>query len=207
MQTIPTPAVHSENEHAIVALFSDASVRQAVAIQEQLVQIFGDAIWLQQPPALHITLMEIICNAEYKDISRQEHFRRWYEAYNQIVPETLADLPPCSLTFNELHVSQRAIIIKAADPAPLNDIRAQLLARISLPQGTKTPPDIAHSTLARFNTAIDLEGAVYRTRKIAVNIVEPIKEFSLVKDLGPPDFNGTPMQTYPLGAKLPAQPH
>ena len=206
MQTIVSPPVHSEDEHAIVALLSDESTKQAVAIQGQLLQMFGEAIWLQQPPALHITLMEIICDTEYKNLSRQEHFAQWYESYNQIAKETLAGFSPFDITFDRLIVSQRAIIIKAADTKPLNDIRERLLSEIRLPEGTKIPPDITHCSLARFTRPIDLENAIHSARDISVNFVEHVTRFAIVKDLGPPDFNGIPMQTYPLSLEPTVKP-
>ena len=198
MQTITSPLTHVEDEHSISVLLSDKATKQATAIQAQLVKLFGDAIWLQQPPALHITLMEIIGNTEYHGMTRQQHFQQWYEMYAQITKEVLADVAPFAITFDQLLVSKRAIIIMAAESRPFNDIREALLAKIRLPEGTKLPPDITHATLARFNRAIDLDDAVQLATGIQVNFTEHIEVFSLVKDLGPPHFNGTPIQTYPL---------
>ena len=198
MKTIATPPLHSGHEHAIVALWSGATVRQMVAIQNQLVRLFGDTIWLQQPPALHGTLMEIICDTDYGDQSRERLFKRWYTAHNQTAGEVLAGFAPFDVTFTELLVSQRAIIVKAADSLPFNEIRRALLAKTTLPGGTKQPPDITHSTLARFYKVIDLEEAARRAAGIKVNITALVTGFALVKDLGPPDFNGKPTQMYPL---------
>ncbi|HEX7963784.1 MAG TPA: 2'-5' RNA ligase family protein [Candidatus Saccharimonadales bacterium] len=202
MKTIVTPLRHSDHEHAIVALWSSATVRQLAAIQSQLVQLFGGDIWLQQPPALHGTLMEIICDADYGDRSREQLFKEWYATHNQTVKEVLAGFAPFDITFTELLVSPRAIIVKAADPQPFNEIRKALLTKTTLPEGTKQPPEITHSTLARFHKAIDLEEAARRVASINVDITERITGFALVKDLGPPDFNGTPTQLYPLRISL-----
>lgn len=198
MQTIVSPQIHSEDEHAIVVLLSSDSVQQAASIQNQLVQIFGDAVWLQQPSGLHSTLMEIICDADYKDMPRLEHFKQWYKNYNQTVKDILADIPPFTIHFDELFVSQRAIIMKASNTRAYNDTRKKLLSKISLPAGTKVPPEITHSTLARFNKTIQLEDVIRKVSNIRVDFIEPVTEFSLVKDLGPPDFNGTPLEVYPL---------
>ncbi len=198
METIATPPDHSENEHSIVRLLSTESTDQVSAIQDQLVNIFGDAIWLQKPPSVHVTLMEIICDTEYVGKSRRQYFDEWYAAYNETVKDVLSTIEPFNISFTELLVSPRAIIIKSLESEALNSIRETLLKRISLPPGTKIPPDITHSTLARFNTPVNLEEAKSRTTKISVDIHEHISEFSLVRDLGPPDFNGSPMQVYPL---------
>lgn len=198
MQTIVTPPDHSPDEYSIARLLSTESASHVVTIQTKLQDLFGDAIWLQEPPSLHVTLMEIICDAEYHGRSRRQLFEEWYAAYSEAVTDVLSTIDPFDITFNTLLVSQRAIIIKAADPAALNGIRAALLKNISLPPGTKIPPDITHSTLARFNRPIDLEAARRQTSGIPVYITEHVSGFSLLKDLGPPDFNGAPMATYSL---------
>lgn len=198
METIPTPPDHSEDEHSIVRLLSPDSTSQAKAIQNELRNLFGDAIWLQEPPSVHVTLMEIICDTEYVGKSRQQYFDEWYAAYNETVKDILSTIEPFGISFNELLVSPRAIIIKSLDSEALNGIREALLKRINLPPGTKIPPDITHSTLARFNIPIDLEEAKKLTSKISVNIHEHVSEFSLVRDLGPPNFNDKPTQVYPL---------
>jgi hypothetical protein len=199
MQTIITPYAHSQDEHAIVAQFDTHTQAKIARIQQHLVQLFGDALWLQRPPALHSTLMEIICNAEYQGLTRKEYFMQWYAAYNEVVAATLADTSPFDIQFTELYVSQRAIIIKTADSRPFNLIRERLLAVTSLPAGTKMPPSITHCSLARFNTPLDLAEVRSRTADIAVDIRAHVASFSLIRDLGPPDFNGKPMQIYSLG--------
>lgn len=208
MQTIATLPVHSKDEHAIVRLLSADSAKKAVTIQTRLVDIFGDAIWLQQPSSLHITLMETICDTEYHGKTRQQYFQEWHDAYNEIVGEVLSSVEPFDISFTELLVSQRAIVIKSAESAVLNRIRQALLARIQLPLGTKNPPDITHCSLARFTKQISLEDAQRLTVDIPVNVTEHVIEFSLVRDLGPPDFNDSPMHTYPLiGSNLSNDAH
>jgi hypothetical protein len=203
MLTVVTPPVYSEDEHSIASLLTEHSRQHATHIQNQLTQLFGDAIWLQAPPSLHITLMEIICDTEYAGPSRKQQFMEWHEKYGQRAKEVIARFPPCQLTFSELIVSPRAVIIKATNPAALNDIRAALLAETTLPADTKMPPDIAHCTLARFTKAIDLEYAIRKTNGITVDFEEHITGFALLKDLGPPDFTYAALEQYPLGRSTP----
>lgn len=198
METIATPKVLSESEHSIVSLLQGQCHEQAVAIQAQLKQLFGGTIWLQEPPALHITLMEIICDTDYGDRSRQRLFEQWYDQYNLAAREVLSTFAPFDVVFDELLVSQRAIIIKTKQSEELNKIRAALLSKIELPEGTKTPPDITHSTLARFSAPVNLELARAKVKDIPVEATQHITEFVLAKDLGPPIFNGVPMERYSL---------
>lgn len=195
--TVISPLVHSPEEHDIVAMPDAETVQKIVAVQKQLQLVLGDAIWLTPPNTLHCTLMEIICNAEYTGLSRKEHFRHWYERYNDTAKEVIAQFGPIEATFNELYVSPAAIILKAADPGPFNAIRTALLARIVLPEQTKMPPGIAHCTIARYNKVIDLDNAREQTRPIVVNFDTSISEFKLMKDLGP-DFHPIVEDVYTL---------
>lgn len=196
--TIVSPLVHSPDEHCIAAMPSRESIEKIVAIQRQLKAMLGDAIWLTPANALHMTLMEIICDTEYKELSRKQHFMTWYERYNDTAKEVIAHFSSISATFNQLHISPAAIILKAETPQPFNDIRDALLARTVLPPQTKMPPDIAHCTVVRFNEAIDLNAVREQANAITINFDERIGEFKLVKDLGP-DFKPTIIETYGLG--------
>lgn len=201
METIPTPPAYSDNEHSIVSLLNGECLQQAIAIQSKLKTLFGDAVWLQEPPSLHITLMEIICDADYGDLSRAKLFQDWYAAYNSTIKDALSRLMPFDLVFDELLVSQRAVIIKTSQSEELNTIRARLLEKIVLPHGTKNPPDITHSTLARFTESLNLQDIIEGIKDIKIAAQQRVTEFSLVKDLGPPIFNGTPMEYYSLSSQ------
>jgi hypothetical protein len=194
--TIVSPLVHSPDEHSIVATFHDATLEKIVSIQRQLKSLLGDVIWLTPPQALHMTLMEIICDTEYTGLSRKEHFQHWYEKYNDRARETLAQFLPVHLGFNELLASRGAIIIKTADSTSFNHIRDELLKSTVLPAQTKIPPDITHCSLGRYNEAVDLEMVQEKVRAITVDLEEVVREFKLMKDLGP-DFHPTQLETYP----------
>ena len=196
--TVVSPLVYSEDEYNLAALLSPSAVQKVGVIQEQLQKLLGDAIWLTPTNCLHITLMEVICDTEYKDFSRAQYFNEWYEKYNEQVRRTIAGLSPYDATFNEIRISQGAIIIKAPDPKPFNDIRDKLLSEIELPQGTKIPPNIAHCTIARFNKVVDLDDMQLKARELTIDLTERIAAFSLVKDLVPPDFSPKIVEKYEL---------
>lgn len=195
--TVVSPLVHSPDEHSIVAMLEGVVAQSVIAIQIQLEALLGDAIWLTPPNALHMTLMEIICDTQYTGMSRGEHFLQWYEQYNHAARETIAQFGPFDVTLSELHASKGAIILKAAASEPFNAVRAKLLENTVLPAETKTPPDITHCSIARYNQAIDLDSVRERTRDIAVNLTIHVTEFKLMKDLGP-DFHPKPLEVYRL---------
>jgi hypothetical protein len=199
-ETIPTALTLSYDEYGIVTTFSEESLVALSTLQNQLAGILGDAIWLTPRRALHSTLMEIICDIDYGDTPRKQLFADWHEQFNQIVSKTIAALPPSEINFSELEVSPRAIIVRSTDPKIFNEIRSNLLAKMNLPHGTKMPPDITHCTVARYNTPLDMDDVIERTSELKVNFTEHIREFKLLKDLGPPTFDPKTIEEYVLRA-------
>jgi len=182
-------------------MLSDETLKKVTALQAQLKRALGDAIWLTPPTCLHVTLMEIIWDADYKGKSRKKYFEQWYKQYGQVTKEVLASCSPITLHFTELIASPRAIIIKAENPEPLNTIRAKLLSRIELPKGTRLPPDIAHCSIARYNKSIDVQKVRALSKPIDFN--ESITQFKLMNDLVPPDFNPKCVEVYNLASWRP----
>lgn len=197
--TIETPQTPSHDEYGIFATFSEQSLDQLVEIQDQLSECLGDAIWLTPRRALHSTLMEVICDKDY-GVPRKQLFDTWHAEHGDAVAKTFAELPPFDITFTELEISQRAIIVRLRDSEAFNDIRSRLLSRIVLPDGTKLPPDITHCSLARYTSSVNLEEIVDKTHAIRVDFTEHISSFKLLKDLGPPAFRPQTIQEYGLQA-------
>lgn len=198
LRTMVSPYVYSEDEYNIAALLSNRARRRVTILQDRLKRVLGDVIWLMPANCLHVTLMEIICDTECRDLSRAEHFKLWHKKYSKPTRAAIGSFSPFDVTFNEVVVSQGAIIIKSPDSKPFNDIRNRLLSEVELPEGTKMPPDIAHCTIARYATALDLNDVRYQTSGLEIDLTERITQFSLIKDMVPPDFNPTVIETYGL---------
>lgn len=198
MQTVISPFEYSPDEYNIVVRPSEESLDKIAKLQNQLKSLLGDTIWLMKPNALHITVMEIICHADYKDQNRKELFEEWYKQYNAITKDFLASCEPITLHFSELVVSPGAIIIKTKQSDELNDIRAKLLSHIELPAGTKIPPDITHCSIARYSQSINLEQAQHMTKNLGIDFSEQVIQFKLMNDLVPPEFSPKLIETYDL---------
>ena len=196
-KTIENLKTSSEDMCGFVATFSEQSLGQLTAIQAKLSEYLSDSIWLMPRRALHSTLMEIICDREYPT-PRHELFADWYKQYSQSVSEIISKLPTFDITFSEIEVSTRAIIVSSKNSDFFNNIRSRVLSTIELPKGTKMPPDITHCTLARFSHSIDLENAQELTRHLQCGFTEHISVFKLLKDLGPPTFEPKTIREYSL---------
>lgn len=200
MLTIPNGLTPSLDEYAIVALLGNSSVRLLTDVQKQLYALIGDALWVAPARCLHITLMEIICDADYGDLSRRRLYSDWYNKYGKITKEIISTFPPFTLEFNELCVSPSAIIIKASNPEPLNRIRTAIQSKTALPKETKRPPNIAHCTIARFIKSIPIKDITKKANSLGVNTIENIESFKLVDGLAPPTLNPRVIANYPLEA-------
>lgn len=200
MFTIIDTQAYSPDEYNIVALPSKPFLQHISEIQKQLLHILGDAIWLTPIHALHITVMEITGPHTQPVSLRGKHFAQWQVRYGDLVKEVISNFRVGSLHFDQIIVSQRAVILKAANPDLLNEIRKELLTKTNLPEGTNLPPDIAHITIARFSKAVELNKAIQATEELKIDYTEPITSFSLLKDITPPDFNISCIDTYRLAS-------
>lgn len=198
MLTTIDPQEYSPDEYIIVALPGENFKSKIMAIQQQLVHILGEAIWLTPPHALHVTVMEITGPDTLPVQHRAEGYAHWQQTYGQLKADTIAQFSAFSLQFDQVVLSPRAIILKASNPEQLNSLRAELLSKARLPTGTKLPPDIAHISIARYSEAIDLDAALQRCKSIRINHTESVTSLSLLKDITPPDFKLTTIATYPL---------
>lgn len=199
MLTLSNALTPSHDEYTIAALLSQRSIVAVQKIQEQLHQQLGDAIWLTPANCLHMTVMEIICSTDYGNTSRKQLFSEWCKQYAHIAKEVIAEFPAFTIDFTELHVSPAAIIIKTKEPGRLNELRVALLAKISLPAGTKLPPDIGHSTIARYKSEIEVEMVENAAKSIDVAIAEPVTELGLIEGFAPPRLQPVQILRYPLG--------
>ena len=198
-KTIETIQTSSADECGIVATFSEQSLNNLMDIQDRLSECLGDAIWLTPRRALHSTLMEIICDIEYP-VPRHEVFAKWYTQYGLSVNKILSEIQIFEISFSEIEVSERTIIVRSATSDSFNSIRSQLLSEIDLPKGTKLPPDITHCTLARYKRSLDLENVIASTQHLRCDFTEHIATFELLKDLGPPSFDPKTIAEYSLQA-------
>lgn len=87
--TIPNALAPSQDEFTIAALLSESSVRRVADIQRRVTAALGDAVWIAPENCLHITLMEVICDADYGNQPRKQLFSDWYSKYNETAKEII----------------------------------------------------------------------------------------------------------------------
>lgn len=186
-----------DNAYALVALLSLEARTSVVQLQKTLQAELGDALWLMPPEALHITLLEIIQPKPYSQ-DKQALFERHREEYLTGTAAVMEKVRPVTAIFNEMVVSPQAVILKTQSGERFNAIRRDLLDKLPLPAETSAPPDIIHTSIARFTQEIDLELVGRAAGKLDIELKETTTEFQLVHNIVPPLLKYKTLQTYLL---------
>lgn len=126
-------------------------------------QAVGDGLYVQPAKSLHITVLDfidpIIDPRPYGFATKFALWQKIGSDCQKAVAAALATVRPFDIAFNTLTATDSAIILTGEDNGQLQQIRTAIMQQIDalrLP-GSKQPPRIIHSTLARYQKVIDLE--------------------------------------------------
>jgi 2'-5' RNA ligase len=197
-RTIPADFIGKENlGYALVALSSENTKRKIAELLDELNANLPGVLWLMPPEQLHITLCEIIQPKTYSQ-DKTSLYNLHKDQYEDIPARVLSNVPKFTISFDIIEASPQAIIVRASDANKLNDIRANLVANMQLPDETRTPPDITHSSIARYLQEVDLENIQSVIAQFKISIDEEITEFKLIKNLIPPLQKYEVLKTFSL---------
>jgi hypothetical protein len=167
-------------------------------LQEKLKDTFGDIIWNLPAKSLHITLMDWVAPLADYDQDKDALFREIFDKYDQTLRETIQAVHLIRVTFTEVHVSSGGIYITGTDQGQFDYIRNNFLEKIELLVGTKRPPTIIHTTIARFTSATDLKPIQEFIDGELIQFEQIIDEFVLVRETKIPMLEYEIIETYPL---------
>lgn len=185
------------NAYGYVAMLSVGSQQKITELLEKLKNEIGDGLWVMPANALHITLCEIIQTKQYGEDS-QLLFSRHANEYENVPSKIISGVEPITVTFDEIFVSQMAIIVKGKDDGSFNNIRKQLVGSIPLPDGTPPPPTIIHSSIARFTKELPLSMVEDIASRHAIHFQETVAEFQLLQNVVTPLLQYNTVRKYPL---------
>lgn len=182
LKTDPADFIGKTNlGYALLAFLSDNARNQVAALLQELSAALPGVLWTMPPEQLHITLCEIVQPKEYSR-DKDSLFASFQKKYQNTLVQILSDTPKLTVTFDTIEARPQAIIIKATNSSSLNSIRAKLTARMRLPDETRTPPDITHSSIARYLKEMDLEKVQGVVAAHTMNLREEITEFKLIRN-------------------------
>jgi len=178
--------------------FSNDNQKRIADVQIKLDKRLPGVLWLAPLESLHITLFDWIAPLIDYGKSKEELFQLIHADYDQAMIDTLKKYDPIKIKFNELEVSQNAVILKGQDSGEYEKIRNQLLERMDLLPGTKLPPKIIHTSIARYKNSVPIDEITSATKDIPVDINHLTSNFRLVKETLDPMLRFEVLKRYAL---------
>lgn len=188
--------------YGVGAYLSEANQKIITKLLKQLTEKLPNIIWPMPASDLHITLIEIIVSlAEYEE-DRDELYEKHRAAIEQELDNLLGQMEPITVDFVSLEASQAAIIVRGTDNGSMQEIRDRFVNKGLLPNETKLPPSIIHSSIARYSEEADLDHVQEVLKHYAIDFKETINEFKLERATGAPMAGIKTLKVYPLKGQL-----
>lgn len=186
--------------YMINTFLSNSSSAGISDLQNAISVEYPEMIWIPPKETLHITLMDWLAPLVEYSKDKDKLFEEIFPQYNAILEEILKNLEPININFSEFIVSASAIAIKGDNQGTeiFNQIREQFLSKVDLLPNTKRPPNIVHTTIARFIGSVALEDASNFLGKLSPSIDERVTGFQLVRETKVPMIEYSTLRHYSL---------
>lgn len=178
--TIPVDTRQKVTAYWIVSPVPDELAQAITEVQTALKTKFSDAVWVVPRESLHISFNALspIFEGAKVDTAPLAPSPAYLEAFGKII----SGLQPIELHFDAIEAFPAAIILKAHDDGSYKSLRDQFNATVELPIGTKATPDIIHTTICKFHSAIDLGEVKDFLASKSIKRDIPISEFRIVRE-------------------------
>lgn len=173
-----------KTEGYIVILPLPSEARKTITdIQSQIAsKLPGGSLWLPRDEQLHITFAHVVSpDAEYSDV-RSEIFK---DISDDVVSSlhSVADLlQGTDVTLNEIHASKSAIYLVGHDNGAVQQARQEFIQGFALPESSRRPPNIIHTTIVRFKEEFPFEQVDQLVAQIDPDVVFKIGDLELIKE-------------------------
>lgn len=184
--------------YMVNAIFDHASKQIIADVQDALGKEFGDSIWLTPIDSLHITLLDWIAPLVDYGEDKSKLFRDHFDQYDAALQTSLLDIKPIFLQFDTVKATPGAVIIAASDNTVLDSIRQHTIDQVTLLEGTKQPPKITHSTIARYNKSFPLEQIICFLEDYSINFTYNVDHFRLIREDIAPQLQYEVLKEYPI---------
>lgn len=198
LEVVPANNIRQrEVSYVLLALLSDNARVQIATLLRKLARELPGTIWCMPADALHITLCVIYRPINY-DQDKTAMYERNRRQYEDVARTVLSGSGKIAVNFDTVEASPHAIIVRGEDDGRFGAIRSQLVERLPLPIGTNLPPDIIHSSIARYTRAGKLGEVKNAVANHEITFKEEVTEFKLVRCTLQPLLDYEVLQTYPL---------
>lgn len=165
-------------EYSLLAFISKEGSEKLAPILSSLETTFPGSIYSLKHGQLHITVTAVMRDITYGDATREE-FLRNEKAIIGGISKVLKNYASYSIHFNEVKATQDALIITSPDSDTLNKLRSDIIHELAIPY---PPSAIAHSSIARFRSEVNLEDINSRLTDFDIGFTERISELCLVRE-------------------------
>ncbi len=184
--------------YMVNATFDDNCKQIIESIQDALNKEFEDSIWLTPLDSLHITLLDWIAPLVDYGNDKTALFQDHFDQYDIALQNALENIGPISLKFDTIKATAGAVIVTASDNSALDAIRQHVLSHVKLLEGTKQPPKITHSSIARYKKAMPLEPVIRFVKNYHIDFSCSIQHFRLVREDVAPQLHYELLKEYPI---------
>ncbi|WP_199441484.1 2'-5' RNA ligase family protein [Umezawaea beigongshangensis] len=200
MRSVPDDTIGRDAVGYLVnAALSPAAQDAVRGLQALLDARLPGALWLAPAHSLHITLLDWIAPLVTYEEDPHRLFERVFPECDRALAAVVAGRSPVEVRFDEVVVSERAIIVRGRDDGSFASIRKAFTAAVELPPGTKPAPRIVHATIARYREAVDLDDLARYAGGIGPGPAETVRSFRLVRENVLPMLAHDHLRDYPLG--------
>lgn len=188
--------------YAVCAFLSPENQQKTADLQAELHRELPGIIWtMPDITQQHLTLFEIVMTFRDYPEDREAIFERHHASIDAELKTQLANQGPITVTLDTLEVSPSAIIVRGTDDGSFQRIRDVISNKQLLPEGTRTPPDIIHSSLARYVKEADVEQIRSVVAHHQLKLIQTVAEFEMVRIWRMPmDYTTVEVYNLPLSS-------
>jgi hypothetical protein len=180
-ETIPDTKLGQEGVgYCMAAFISKEGVAAVDAFRDELgTKLPPDLLWRTPSDVLHATLFEPVMLYRGYDANKDEWFADNKAHIISALGEILTSVPPIEVRFNQIEVSQNAVIIKGTDNGTFNKVRKLIESAGIIMPGSRIPPDIIHSSIFRYTRPYDLDEVHKAFDGLDTDFTMTVSEFCL----------------------------
>lgn len=184
--------------YTVCAFFSPENQRRIAKLQAELHRALPGVLWTASDVTQHhLTLFEIVMTYRDYPQDRETIFKDHEVAIDAELTAQLAHQGPVPVSLDTLEVSPSAIIVRGTDDGSFQRLRDVVSGKHLLPEGTRTPPDVIHSSLIRYVKEIDAEQVRSVVAGHQLKLTEVVTQFEMVQVWRMP-MDYTTLKTYKL---------
>ncbi len=184
----------------INVVFSPENEQVINAWLDGLREASPEGLYTMSPESLHITVLDWIAPLyDYDGTDKHALFDKLRLDYDAAFRRVTRTMTSFDIHFDEIRVTPGTIILTGRDGGQFESLRSQFMNSVILPKGGKQPPDIIHSSLARFvMPEIELLPVKAYVADNPLKFTQHINEFRLVETRREPMQDFSVLEVYEL---------